>query len=530
MQLRQEIDTQRNLLAQVRSLRCQIIGYEDESALADADPILLNDPQDTESIVDAMSSPVEGEFQETTVKIAGATRTAVRRPKSLPSVQSLRGVSHVRREQVRRVPKPPRPVSIRRVREPRPLIIEPVVQVEPKTPAPQEPVVDVVEAPKVDAPKVEPQPPKAQSLKAKSPKAKPTVVEQPAKPFKPVEVRVVDPMPEAEVQVRLPFWVMLLLATMALPFAAGYSWLTIKELTASLVLTDLQYAVQSSQQDPRVIRSAMSHQVNSPLSRFDGRRDYLVAQALYRLDRENNEPIHRNLQRAIERSPVDVWNRLSLARLEDNQASALSSTSEQWNAVRRLANAEPAYWNQLARHWCSSGEAEQAVAAYRKLLLYRPQSTGEALRNLAASNVDLESSLRAVPDSAIASLQAATFLQDQKVSDWQERAELLLTKISKDITKRSAEDLAAEAELCLLVNRRDDAMKILRLALARRPDRDDWKLRLARLHYGAQEYDECEQLAVDVIRTAPGTELADQARLLREKIELVTGGRPISAN
>src|SRR5690606_25796659 len=103
--------------------------------------------------------------------------------------------------------------------------------------------------------------------------------------------------------------------------------------------------------------------------------------------------------------------------------------------------------------------------------------TEAALRNLSASSIDIEESLRAVPASAIASLQAALFLREQRVADWRERTELLLTKIAKDMSKRSADDLAAEAELCQLLDRTEESMALLSEALLRRPDRHEWRLR-----------------------------------------------------
>lgn len=538
-QLRSEIDTERTLLAEVRTLRGQIEG--DWNTSEELAGVLSHEVTSAQLVIEArpdalrlLSEPASQTSEDvplivqTDDPLVGEIATRSRRRRtapSLPSVRSLKGSQPVRRDLSQRKYKVKRAVSIRSITEKRTIPIlepksEPVAPPAPAIPiaAPKKREPLKVEAPKLEQAKPEPKP-------VHKPEPAPAIVE----PQPTVEL-LAAPLQSAELQLPARWWNVGLLLLAFIPGAAAYSWLSVANMTTAWTLTDLQDALTSANAERRTIEYAVDEPTSSPLARFDGRRDYLVAQAFYRLDPLTTDPVKKNLERAISREPANVWNRLTLAMLEQSEVGDMGEPAEQWDHVRRLSNAEPAYWGPLAKHWCDSHEPEKAVAAYRKLLIHRPESTEAALRNLSASSIDIEESLRAVPASAIASLQAALFLREQRVADWRERTELLLTKIAKDMSKRSADDLAAEAELCQLLDRTEESMALLSEALLRRPDRHEWRLRLARLHYGSEQFAECDKLALQVIRTAPGTDLADQARLLREKIELVTGGGPIQAN
>lgn len=579
-QIRSEIDAQREMLAEVQNLRSQIelsdseVQKDSESSEAPADAaaetvshseVEIASPAGDQSAEQPLV--LTEERDEKTVVVAGRTTTRVRarRPApSLPSVRSLKGEVAGQHSLGHKRQPPKRLVSARSVARRPVASAAPVV---PIAPAPSAPAVPAAPAPVVAA-----APAKRVSVKAtaelfkrKPKRSKPAKVAapppavheapvaagapapapstpapsvRPAAPTAPATIESIEPVEvvvaasthPAEFKVKVRWWNVAVAAAVLLPGALAYGWLSVASMKTGWALTELQDVVQSPSSKPRDIQRVVALPTDSPLVRFDGRRDYLVAQALYRIDSSTLEPVKKNLHRAIEREPANVWHRLSLALLEDKESTDLYTKSPYWDGVRRLSNAEPAYWNQLARHWCETGESEKAVAAFRKLLLHRPEATATALRDLVASTIPIDEALRCVPSSAVASLQASLFLREQRVSDWRERTELLLTRIAKDTTKRSAEDLAAEAELCLLLDRTDDAKEMLSAALLRQPDQQEWRLRLARLHYTSEQFDECDKLALQVIRTAPGTDLADQARLLREKIELVTGGGPIEAN
>jgi hypothetical protein len=325
--------------------------------------------------------------------------------------------------------------------------------------------------------------------------------------------------------------------TVALTFAAlialaAFVWFNIAVWQSGLRSAALNETVQRNTNDRRQIEQQLAGRPQSPLARRDGSRDYSVAWALHQLSTSSpgldkaakDQPaVMQNLQRAIERNPANVWYWLTMARLADAKNLDESRRAELWKRVEALPTAEPAYWNEVGVHRLTMHDTPGALAAFTALLRLRPEQTSDVFRRLRAAKVTNDELLAVAPRSAVGGLAAAQFFRQIGDAQWRACAEALLESGKQPAIQSSADELHARSALLQMLGNDADAIVELEAALLQQPNRLDWRIELAQARYQRQEYAESARHADFVLRRDPTTELADQARLLRDKIEIAEG-------
>ena len=273
------------------------------------------------------------------------------------------------------------------------------------------------------------------------------------------------------------------------------------------------------------------------LSRFDGRFDYVRARVQDFVNIKNNaqelltkrqviDPrVLKLVDRAVERTPAVGWQRLTRATLATQAKS--EDVEESWTVADAGRIDDPLYWEMLGDHYRMVGRKDDALAMFANVLRRRPAAARDVLAMLAEVRIDLAKSLTIIPPEPVAALQAVLFVRNEEGRrEWQTHATQLLERLGAPRPDENGDDLAARGQLQLLLGRNDEASQSYELALKREPERNDFRLALAKLHYERKRFGECSALAERIIHTEPASSFGEEARVLRNKIELATGGRP----
>jgi tetratricopeptide (TPR) repeat protein len=239
-------------------------------------------------------------------------------------------------------------------------------------------------------------------------------------------------------------------------------------------------------------------------------------------------------QRAIERSPVNVWYRLASAERCERWGRIEESTAA-WQVVESLRCVEPAWRRALATRQWSMGHRAEAMESIRQYLRWRPHDATELLKSLNPGSVTDEEIASLAPESNVAFVQLLGHLRERGVNAWRRLGVERLDAIVAGATVRriglsEAEERAALATLAIWLGRSGEAVDDLTRALNAEPDRNDWKLQLAELLYERKDYAAGDAMAASLLRTEPTGERADRARLLREKIKLAGGAAPAAVD
>jgi tetratricopeptide (TPR) repeat protein len=271
------------------------------------------------------------------------------------------------------------------------------------------------------------------------------------------------------------------------------------------------------------------------LSRFDGRFDYVRArvqdfvnvkhnaQELLTTRRLIDPRVLKLVDRAVERTPAVGWHRLTRASLA--AAASTDDADASWKAADAGRIDDPLYWEALGDHYRMVGRPEDALAMFANVLRRRPDRSRDVLAMLAEVRIDVVRSLAIVPPEPVAALQAALFVRNEEGRrDWRDHAETLLERLGTPRKTEDGDDLAARGQLQLLLGRTDDAADSYERALAKGAERNDFRLALAKLRYDQQRFKECGALADRIIQSDPASGFGEEARVLRNKIELATSG------
>ncbi|MFO0949092.1 MAG: hypothetical protein U1D30_24800 [Planctomycetota bacterium] len=354
-------------------------------------------------------------------------------------------------------------------------------------------------------------------------------------------------MLDGEWEIPVRWWNLGPLVALSLLLVFGVGWGSIDLLRAHLSKLEVAMEVEDPATSAEKLEKLLASRHESPLARHDGERDYVVACAMRRLQgltgsssngsTSPTEPaVYQNLRRAVTRSPASVWNRLTLARIADRLQIHQEERDRVWQPIVDVACAEPLFREALADHYLQLGEKEWALTIYGTVLQGLPERTGPVLARLAESGIKRGEFLEIVPDSPMPMLETTRFLKSAGHSDWWTYPQKAMDRLIEQVGGQSQAELAATLSLCELVNKPDQATRVLEAGLARFPRRQDWQLKLAQLRYDRKEYEESGRLAKDILRERPASDEAKQARLLIEKIELASsrpgrgakGTRPLS--
>lgn len=321
-------------------------------------------------------------------------------------------------------------------------------------------------------------------------------------------------------------------AALCLFLAAILGWGTIDSLRAHQSKRVLLATVQAPQSGQADIAELLADQPSTLLGGLDADGQYIRARAFRRIeqigkdeggtetDDQNRAAMLQSIDEAIALAPANVWYKLTKARLADQLGLGAELSAAAWESAALCVIADPLYSETIADHFAKTGEKDWALTAYSTVLEKYPERTGDALRRLAAAGVKRKDYLDIVPLHPESILAATRFLKSAGHSDWWTYPRKPLTELSKQIANRPDSELDAIVELCRLVGKSDDTLPILKLAVERSPDRNDWKILLAQVRYERKELEECDRLARDVISTDPSGEHAKTARTLLEKLEL----------
>lgn len=298
----------------------------------------------------------------------------------------------------------------------------------------------------------------------------------------------------------------------------------------------LEDALHSSPIRVADLESALAQEDGTFLSRFDGRFDYIRArvqdfvnvkinsQELLSTRRLIDPRIMKLVDRAVERTPAVGWHRLTRAALAT--AAKAEDAETAWKTADAGRIDAALYWEMLGDHYRMIGRQDDAMAMFANVLRRKPTSSRDVLAMLAEVRVDLNRSLEIIPPTPAAALQATLFVRNEEGRrEWREHAEKLLKRLGAPKPSEDGDDLSARGQLQLLLLRNDDAAASYELALKRDPERNDFLLALAKLRYDQKRFDECSRLVEKIIHSDPASNFGEEARVIRNKIELVTSGR-----
>lgn len=271
-------------------------------------------------------------------------------------------------------------------------------------------------------------------------------------------------------------------------------------------------------------------------SRYDGRFDYLLARLqdyanakanakeLLSSRRMVDPRVVKFVDRAIERTPGLGWHRLTRAALASAQKSP--DADELWKEADAGRIDDPLYWEILGDHYRMSGRKDDALVMFANALRRKPTAARDVLAMLSEVRIDLKASLGIIPPHSVAALQAAKFVKNEEGRrDWRELNESLLQRLGEPQAADEGDDLSARGQLQLMLGKLDDAAASFEFALAKEPERNDFRLELAKLRYEQKRFDEAGTLAEKIVHAEPASGLGEEARVLRNKIELSMPGR-----
>ena len=318
--------------------------------------------------------------------------------------------------------------------------------------------------------------------------------------------------------------------------AAGFAAFSIGSIGQVEARTTLRDALRGSSMRATEVEAVLTEVDGTFLSRFDGRFDYLLARLQdYASAKQNAKELLSSrrvvdprvvkfVDRAIERSPGIGWHRLSRAALATSSKSA--DAEDFWKAADAGRIDDPLYWEILGDHYRMTGRRDDALAMFANALRRKPNAARDVLSMLSEVRIDLKASLAIIPPHPVAALQAVKFVRNEEGRrDWREHAETLLQRLGAAPTAEDGDDLAARGQLQLMLGKLDDAAASFESALSREPDRNDFRLELAKLRYEQKRFDESGRLAERIVHSEPASGLGEEARVLRNRIELVTSGR-----
>lgn len=281
------------------------------------------------------------------------------------------------------------------------------------------------------------------------------------------------------------------------------------------------------------LRSKLQEQAFSLTGPLDADRAYLTAMIERRIDLlqgasgfvksqpEELPASYESVQAAAALVPTNVWYRLTRAQLAERLKLPTELRTSAWDAVAAYAISEPLYRERIADHYARSGELDWAVTAYSSLLTSYPERAGHVLSQLSDAGMKRKDYLAIVPDDPRAVLAATKFLKSAGHSDWWTYPREPLATFAQQIDSHQLAEVEAIVNLSQLVGKSEETLPILRSAVAKYPHRSDWSLRLAQLSFEANDFEECQRLAQEIVAAAPGSEDAKAARTLIEKVELI---------
>lgn len=238
---------------------------------------------------------------------------------------------------------------------------------------------------------------------------------------------------------------------LVLLIALGAIVVGVDRVRSEASLLALARALEDPNSDPSVIETLLAKRYDSPLDRWNGRRDYLVGQgaartrAVHPAEKTANVA-YWNVARAVQRAPANVWYRITQAQLADPATVDREERERLRAAVERLSTPDPYALAALGEIRLREGLREGALESFSRALVIAPDETGACLEHLAASKVPMREALAIVPAEPRAALAAAKFLKIRSISP-NEFLEGMLTRISQDATKRDPEALEAYEEL-----------------------------------------------------------------------------------
>jgi tetratricopeptide (TPR) repeat protein len=317
---------------------------------------------------------------------------------------------------------------------------------------------------------------------------------------------------------------------------AGFATFSFGLIGQSAARASLRDALHGAPMRAAEVDAVLADVDGTYLSRYDGRFDYLLARLqdyanakanakeLLSSRRMVDPRVVKFVDRAVERTPGLGWHRLTRAALASSQKSP--DADEFWKEADAGRIDDPLYWEILGDHYRMSGRKDDALVMFANTLRRKPTAARDVLAMLSEVRIDLNASLGVVPPHPVAALQAAKFVKTEEGRrDWRELGESLLQRLGEPKAAEDGDELSARGQLQLMLGKLDDAAASFELALAKEPERNDFRLELAKLKYEQKRFDEAGTLAEKIVHAEPASGLGEEARVLRNKIELSTSGR-----
>lgn len=336
--------------------------------------------------------------------------------------------------------------------------------------------------------------------------------------------------PSAEASLSLTGGRRVLMVGIAALVAGVLGMVGVDRLRSATRMERLARAVAADPGDSEAIEAALAAGHDSPLDRFNDRRDYLVASAIARRGNSDKNPSGeplgvalKNVKRAVERAPANVWYRITQARLAtatgDNRAR-----DEAEDAIARLATSEPLALHERLERALKAKRTDEALLAARSYMAAKPTATAATLQQLANAGVAPSVAITAAPDSPDGLVGTTEFLAARRL-DWKSFA---MTALATLESRSGPEAQAARASLYERTDRLAEATVSLASAIRAEPRRE-WRLSLARLHGARREWDESRRLLDELLREPVDDAVTTEARRARRRLG-EPGGPPPAAN
>lgn len=279
--------------------------------------------------------------------------------------------------------------------------------------------------------------------------------------------------------------------------------------------------------DRAKITTALASRYESPLDRENARRDYLVARCLDAADADgaNVLAVGRNIDRAIARAPAHRWFRWSAVAFQNRHQPRADNEEARATAARLSANDAFGTWL-AAQGALAAGRRVEAIRSFTSAHQLSPILVPRSLKALIAARIPISEALDSVPPNSIGVMGAVETLRGQGLP-WRAYLESQLSHITTSAAEPDEWAMVAMAYATL--DRPREAVAWMERALASRGDRTDWMLMLSEWYYRNQQYAEADRLTASILRQHGGDLAAENARKLREKIDLARRGTRATA-
>lgn len=308
----------------------------------------------------------------------------------------------------------------------------------------------------------------------KSQQVAPTTV-PPTAPWKNRASNVDDTMPElrlgkpstnslrptgaGEWTIRVCWWNAPLAAAIALAIVVGLIATAVEMVRFDATRLALAAELRKPNVNDFVTRRRTAELLASPLGRFDADRDYLAAVSAWRMAKADNpsdiESIVRFLRRSLEKNPLSVWHRLSLASFSPSEKLAQNVPT-----LQRLSWNDPEALAALASILEQADLGKMSRACSTRLLVLDPSRTGQVVGGYLEQHIPLSEALEIVPPDIVAVAEVTKLAKSWNEAELRRWIKLQLTQIAEpapNIGLAGHEDDLADARARLSAKERVEA-------------------------------------------------------------------------